>query len=396
MKYLLEAQRIAEQTQLRHFVYRHQMLFRTRTSFQHSRAAQYIQGLLQSHKRNMERMCEYVPDSAYHQIQHFISESPWDHRAVMDTVADEVNQLLSGFPLVGLLIDESAHPKKGNHSVGVARQYCGTTGKVDNCQVAVYAALSADKYYGVVDTELFLPETWVADHQRCRAAGIPQQRISFKTKPQLALQMIERHLKRGTRFEYVVADALYGNDPSLAQALDTLGVIFVFEVHKDQHVYLSQPDIAIPPASGNRGRKPSRYKTTTASITVEQFYQQLDRSMLRTIVLRQGSRGPLSCKAIALPVYVWDGHSPSAQKRMVVIRVSEHRNGSQDVVYCLTNAPSDRYSVDILVQMQAQRHRVEESFREVKQESGMSQYQVRGWLAWYHHMALVILVQLYI
>ena len=133
-------------------------IFKTATHNKLPIGIQYIKGLFQGQKRNMERMTERVRDSEYNQIQHFISESPWDARLGFDTVAEDTNKVLESYDRVALLIDESAHRKKGQHSVGVARQWCGTIGKVDNCQVAVYAALSAEKYYGLIDSALYCPK----------------------------------------------------------------------------------------------------------------------------------------------------------------------------------------------------------------------------------------------
>ena len=219
----------------------------------------------------MERMCERVEGSEYYQLQHFISESPWNHRGLMDQVASDVSELLSNSGMVGLLIDESGHTKKGKKSVGVARQYCGTTGKVDNCQVAVYGALSADKFYGLIDTELFLPKEWIDDPQRCKKAGVPTDRMQYQSKPQLALAMIKRQLASGTRFDYVAADGLYGNDYGLQQSLDELSVLFMLEVHKDQYVYTEAPAIFIPPRQSNKGRMTKRYKTSSKAIEVQQL-----------------------------------------------------------------------------------------------------------------------------
>ncbi len=126
-------------------------------------------------------MIERVPDSDYYQIQHFISKSTWDARAGFYKVAWDTSKLFGGYERVGLLIDESAHRKKGKESVGVARQYCGTIGKVDNCQVAVYGALSADKYYGLIDTALYLPEEWTSNEARCKKAGVPPMSPRRKT-----------------------------------------------------------------------------------------------------------------------------------------------------------------------------------------------------------------------
>jgi len=344
----------------------------------------------------MERMCERVEGSEYYQLQHFISESPWDHRGLMDQVAADVSELLSDSTMVGLLIDESAHAKKGKNSVGVARQYCGTTGKVDNCQVAVYGALSSDRFYGLIDTELFLPKEWIKDAKRCKKAGVPSDRIHYQSKPQLALEMIKRQLASGTRFDYVAADGLYGNDYSLQQSLDELSVVFMLEVHKDQYVYTEAPAIFIPPKQGNRGRMTKRYKTDSKAIEVQQLKEQLAVSMFEEVLIRQGTKGPLKCKAAVVKVYTWDGRSPHYNERLLLIRLTENTDGKQEIKFAITNAREGQNSLEQLVQMQSQRYFVERAFQEVKQDAGMSEYQVRGWRAWHHHMALVIYIQGYI
>lgn len=173
---------------------------------------QYIKGLFQGQKRNMERMTERVVDSEYNQIQHIISGSPWDARLGFDKVAKDTSKVFESYEHVGLLVDESAHTrKKGQHSVGVARQWCGTIGKVDNCQVVVYAALSAEKYYGLIDTALYLPESWTKDEERCKKAEVPKERMSYKTKVELALEIVKHQIAIRTRFHYIGADGLYGN-----------------------------------------------------------------------------------------------------------------------------------------------------------------------------------------
>ena len=154
-------------------------------------AFQYCKGLFQAQKANIERMCERVVDSEYHQIQHFISESPWDWRMAYNDVATGISDAMAEAEAgkVGLLIDESSHLKKGTKSVGVCRQYSGTIGKVDNCQVAVYGGLSAQNYYGLVDAALYLPSEWTDDKKRCDKAGIPKEFRTYKTKPQLATEI---------------------------------------------------------------------------------------------------------------------------------------------------------------------------------------------------------------
>lgn len=138
------------------------------------RAKQYIQGLFQANRKNMERMEEVVPDCDYQSLQHFLSHSQWDVRAVLDQVAQEADRHLGGSVDTGLFLDESSFAKKGEKSVGVARQWNGRLGKVDNSQVAVFACLGQGPYATLIDTRLYLPKEWVLDPERCREAGVPE------------------------------------------------------------------------------------------------------------------------------------------------------------------------------------------------------------------------------
>lgn len=148
--------------------------FKSKTKDQNRNLLLYFTGLFQSTKRNIERMGESVKGNDYNGLQHFISQAPWDHRLVMDQVSQEINVLLQteNTP-IGLIIDESSHKKKGEKSVGVAKQYCGSKGKIENCQVAVYSAYSTGNSYGLSDCEIFIPNSWIVDTKRCEKAGIP-------------------------------------------------------------------------------------------------------------------------------------------------------------------------------------------------------------------------------
>ena len=358
-------------------------------------ATQYFKGLFQGQKRNIERMVERVADSDYYQVQHFISESPWDARAGFDRVASDTGKLFSAHSRVGLLIDESAHRKKGKESVGVARQYCGTIGKVDNCQVAVYAALSAEKYYGLIDTALYLPEEWVSDEARCKKAGVPalpegEKRVC-KTKVELALDIVRHQKELGTWFHYVGADGLYGNSYHFQQELDKMGILFVLEVHCDQYIYTEPPVIAIPDKTGPVGRNPSRYKATGNVIEVSTLAQGIEKGDWQPVRLRQTGKGDLNCLGYTQKVYLWDGESPGYMERILVLRITENKDGAREYKYAVSNAYDGECTTEELVQMQSQRYFVERSFQEAKQEAGMSQYQARGWLAWHHHMVIVMM-----
>jgi SRSO17 transposase len=217
-------------------------LFQTQTRDNAEIAGKYLNGLVQTPKKNMERMEEKVPETNEQALQHFVTNSPWDEDAVLKQVATEGNKLLGGQENSCLLIDETGFAKKGKKSVGVSRQYCGRTGKIDNCQVAVFAALVASDKSLPIDFRLYLAKEWTDDRERCLAAGIPEDKIEFKTKNQLAIEMVRAAQDKGIKFNWVGADAGYGKDAQFLNGLHSLGVTFVADVHKNQTIYFAKPD----------------------------------------------------------------------------------------------------------------------------------------------------------
>lgn len=342
-------------------------------------------------------MCEIVKDSGYYAIQHFISESPWDHQSVMDTAAAKASKSLQATgKKIALLVDESGHAKKGTKSVGVGRQYSGTLGKVDNCQVGVYCTLSSDKYYSIIDAALYLPRQWTDDAKRCSKAGIPADHQQYKTKLELALGMIGHQQQQGVRFDYVGGDGLYGNNYALMAALDDLNITAIFDIHSDQYIYTEAPHLYIPDNRNKRGRKPARVQTDSHAITAKAFHDTLDSGSFQEVSIRRGTKGELKSRAYSQKVYTWDGHSATYKERLLLIRVSKTPGANEEIKYALTNAREEAYTLTELVEMQAQRYYIERSFQDAKQSMGLSQYQVRGWRAWHHHMALCIMAQGYI
>ena len=371
-------------------------LFKTSNSNQFGKAEQYICGLFQAKRSNIERMSEVVVDSDYYQIQHFISESPWDARGIMNEVAHQSSELFSEFEDVYLLIDESAHTKKGDKSVGVARQYSGQLGKVDNCQMAVYAALSAGKYYSLIDARLFLPEQWTSDKKRCKQAGVPEDNIRFKTKLELALEMITHQKQKGTRFNWVGGDGFYGHDIKFRTAVASMGLNYMLDIHSTDGVYLQEPQISIPEKKSKRGRKPVLPRAGTPRIKVSDIAENTPQQHWKTYTVRDTAKGPLVIGALIKEVFTWDEKAITCNKEILVIRRSKNEKGNYEYKYSLSNADINKYSWLQLSQAQAQRFFVERSFEDAKQEVGMSQYQVRGWRAWHHHIALVMLSMLFI
>jgi SRSO17 transposase len=335
--------------------------------------------------RNIEAMSSNLPQNEYHRIQHFISESPWSARALIDTVALDVNALFKNKKSVGLLLDESSEEKKGDCSVGVAHQYCGNLGKLANCQVAVYATLCSEEHFSIIDAQLYLPLSWIDDTVRRKKAGIPDT-IVYKKKAQIALDMIQGIKSAGIRFDYVAADSLYGHDADFRAGLDKMGVVYVADTHKDTKIYKEEFRIEVPAKKeGTRGKTPSIAKPNKPCLRVDKYIEELSDSDWEQVILRNGSKGALVSKVHGKEIFIEE--NGRCQKRTLVIRkTKEHK--SERIHYIISNHNLEAYKASQLAEYQCTRFYIEQSFREAKQNIGMCEYQVRGWLAWNHHIAL--------
>ena len=343
-------------------------------------------------KKNIERMEERVLGSDQQQMNHMLTDSEWDHRAVIDQVALEANRWLGGHHNSCLLIDESGFRKSGKHSVGVARQWCGRWGKVDNCQVGVFAALGRGNRATLVDERLYLPGRWVEDPARCRGAGIPKQARVLKTKVQLALEMVAHQANQGVRFAWVGADGLYGKDPAFLRGVDAMDKVFVADVHCDQRVYLDDPQPVLKKKKGKRGRNPTRLEAQTPAVRVDEWKKQQPEAAWKRVKIRDSTYGELEVEVLHRRVWLWDGEESQAQHWHLIVR--REVDAQQTIKYTLSNALPDT-KLQRLAEMQAQRFWVERAFQDGKSECGMADYQVRKWQAWHHHMALVFMAMLF-
>jgi len=336
-------------------------------------------------------MTEVVPDTEYQALQHFVSHSPWDHRPVMDQVALDADRLLGGSPDTGLIIDETGIPKKGEMSVGTARQWCGRLGKVDNCQVGVFASLACGSSATLIDGRLYLPKEWTDDRERCRRAGVPDD-VLFKTKSQIALDIVRHANSLGLRYAWVGVDGGYGKEPQFLLALDDEGEQFVADVHKDQPIYLEDPAPCIPPRCTSRGRVPSRYKTEVPKNTVAAWAASQPEEAWQRITIRDSTKGRLEIDLLTQRVWVWLDKEKTVRQWYLVVRREVYARDT--IKYSLSNAPAAT-PLERLAFMQGQRYFVERSFQDAKGSVGMDHYQIRGWRAWHHHMALVMMSMLF-
>jgi SRSO17 transposase len=352
----------------------------------------YLQGLMQAHRKNMERMEEAVPGCSYQSLHHFVSESDWEARAVLDQIAREADRLLGGSADSGLLLDESSFQKKGESSVGVERQWNGRLGKVENSQVAVFASLVQGRFSTLIDTRLYLPETWIQDPERCLAAGVPESEVVLKSKSDLAFEMVVQARQNGVRFSWVGVDGGYGKEPAFLRRLADHGEVFVADVHKDQQIYVEDPDPCVPEKKTSRGKAPTRLQAQSASQRVDAWAAAQPAELWQKVAVRPGTKGEVRVEALRARVWLWDGSESKARSwHVVVIR---EVSSPETIKYVLSNAPAET-SLERLVQMQRQRFWIERSFEDAKSEGGLADYQVRGWRAWHHHVALVMMAMLF-
>lgn len=332
----------------------------------------------------------------YFQMQHFITESNWDARELIDQVAREVSSILPKRKLTGLLIDESGWVKKGDKSVGVGWQYCGNVGKLANSQVAVFAALNNGDYASMVDARLYLPDDWCKNPLRCDVAGIPKENRVFKTKLELALEIVQHQIKNGIDFDFVGADGYYGNDTNFASQIDKLGYLFMLDVHADQTIYIDRPDLEVPERKSPKGATPTRLKATKPSQSVTDYLGKLSDDQWEKLTVRNTSKGKLTGYYHFAKVFVWNKEIDQIEPRLLVIRKTHSGKSTVEIKFSFTNANLEQYTPEVIAYMQAQRFFVEHCIKESKQILGIDQFQTRKWKAWEHQVALNFLVASFI
>lgn len=340
----------------------------------------------------MERMAEAVPFSDDQALQHFLTNSQWDEQLIVNQIAADANNHIGGKQESCLIIDETGFPKKGDKSVGVKRQWCGQHGKVDNCQVGVFSVLGHRKNVTPVGFKLYLPKNWTDDEKRCKAAGIPDESIVFYSKHDLAFQLVLEARKQGVQFGWVGADGFYGENPAFLRSLDQMNETFMIDVHKDQHIYVENPEPVVPERILNKGSAPKKLKAQTEPIRVDNWLKQQPEEDWQRTFVRDTTKGKLLIDVLHKRVWLWNGEESAANCRHLVIR--REIDGSK-VKFSLSNAPENT-PLERLVFMQAQRYWVERSFQDAKVECGLGEYQARKWRSWHHHMAMVMMAMLFL
>jgi SRSO17 transposase len=356
-------------------------------------AKDYLSGLLKCEKghANMERIEEEIDSSTYSAYQHFISNSKWDYQELIRRIGCDAWELLkknkekNGKP-IGLVIDESAHLKKGKESVGVSKQYAGVAGKIDNCQVAVYGSLVNDTMATIINEKLFLPENWTSSKQRCDKAKIPEECREYKTKPELALEIFDEAIEQGIEFDWFGGDGLYGHSNELTKSLDERGKLYVLDVHKDEYVFLEEPRIFIPEKKNGKGRQPEKPQADGEPCRLDHYVSGLNHIDWLKAKVRKTAKGWLKVKVHVVDVWVWDGEEERARKRTLIITKTKEKKPR--IKYSFSNGGADAFHPKEYAYFQAQRYWVERTFDDSKNELGMSDYQIRKWIGWHHHQSM--------
>ena len=350
---------------------------------EHSR--NYLQALLVQarERRNAENLSESVGISA-RSMQRFLTEARWSDDTVMGRLQEYLAPRLGHAEAVWLF-DGSDFPKQGRKSVGVARQYCGRLGKVANCQAGMFLAYVSPLGRSLVDKGLYLPESWASDPGRCAAAGVPEERRSYRSKTQLALELLERALELGhLRAEWVAGDAAFGMSPSFREALAALGMRYVLDVPGSTPVRSLELAWTSPEYPGfGRPRKP-RLRDGQRR-TMEQRSDELPDEAWREITVAEGSQGPGSYMFSAQRVRVTRKGKPGEEAWAVYRR---NPDGSEPRYY-LSNAPGDT-PLETLAYVGGSRRRIETEFETEKSDVGLDEYETRTWAGWHHHIALCL------
>jgi SRSO17 transposase len=327
-----------------------------------SQATSYLRGLLGSvERKNSWQLSEHLGREKPYGIQRLLGRASWDADEVRDELLRYASENLIGPGDPGVLIvDETGFLKKGDKSVGVQRQYSGTAGRIENCQIGVFLALSTSRGRALVDRALYLPESWCADASRCQEAGVPED-VAFATKPQLAMKMLERALEAGLQPEFVLADEVYGNDSKFRRFLENRGQPFVVAVKCGQCLWA--------------GFQQRRMDDIAAEISVDAWAR---------ISVGDGAKGPR--------VYDWAAARYGAPTEKGLIRWLLIRRNieTQERAYYLCAAPKRTTARDLAIAA-GRRWAIEVCFETAKQETGLDEYEVRSWDGWHRHITLSML-----
>lgn len=357
----------------------------------------YLTGLmLPGERKSVEPMAARVDPrrtrSRHQSMHHFVATSPWEDGEVLAIARDYALAAMERHAPVGAwVVDDTGHPKKGKHSVGVARQYCGILGKQDNCQVAVSVSLVNETMSVPAAYRLYLPEAWAGDVERRRRAGVPED-VEFAPKWRIALDEIQRLRTEGLPPAPVVSDAGYGDSTDFRDGVRALGLSYAVGIKPGTTLWGPGTEPLPPPPYSGRGRPPRRLRRDEQHrpLTAEALAATLPKRAWRTLRWREGAKGKMSSRFAAVRVRAAhrdiNRHSPREEEWLLVEWPASE---SKPTKYCLSSVPQDA-SLEDIVGLVKLRWRIERDYEELKSELGLGHYEGRGWRGFHHHATLCI------
>lgn len=353
-------------------------------------AEMYIRGLLMDGERkSIEPIASRLPDGNVQALQQFVNQSPWPYREVRASLARKVEGEF--IPEAYWIIDDVSFPKKGEHSVGVARQYCGALGKTANCQVAVTLDLGTEKFSTPLNWALYLPKEWINDPIRRRKAGIPDE-ISFKSKLKLALELIDEVRAWGLEDRLVLADSSYGDSYEFRQGLRSRKLNYIVQVEGGLTAWTDDPHPSKPPMK--KGSKIPRVRLYAGDLpptrTLQEIAKDLPSNSWKKILLREGTKGPLRSRFARTIVWLANG---LVQGKTMKVKpeelLIEWKDESNEPLKFWLSSLDPKTSWRSLVRRAKGRFRIEQDYREMKKELGLDHFEGRSWQGWHHHVTLV-------
>jgi SRSO17 transposase len=355
----------------------------------------YIDGLLlDGERKSMEPMArrlvskEDEVEAMRQRLQECVATSEWDHDAMFGRLARKVDAELPGAE--ALILDDTGFPKKGVHSVGVQRQYSGTLGRIDNCQVGVSLHLGSERGSSCIAMQLYLPREWAEDADRRRKAGVPAG-IVFKTKWEIALDQLDAAKRAGVRDHVVLADAGFGDITEFRDGLAARGRHYVVGVASAIRVWAPGTGPKPPEAFRKKGGNPrSRWVTGKQKpVSIADLAESLGEKHLTTLTWREGSRGPQRSRFGAVRVRSSHKHMQGkAPGHEAWLLWSWPKDAEKPAKFWLSNLPATT-SLKRLVYLAKLRWRIERDYQEMKGEVGLDHYEGRSWRGWHHHTVLV-------
>ena len=356
-------------------------------------AVKYLQGLISAvERKNGWQLAEAVGDKTPDATQRLMYSTKWDADAVRDAVQRFVIAGFGDADGVGV-IDETGFLKKGVKSAGVQRQYSGTAGKIENCQLGVFLTYATAQGHTFLDRRLYLPEQWCADRERCTEAKVPTD-ISFATKPELAVAMLRHAWRQGVPMRWVTGDEVYGEASALRDAVADSGRWYVLAVRVHGSVWRERPEVAVPAWHG-RGRKPSKERVLDESVRpvrIPALVASWPDSRWQRLNVAEGEKGARIYDWACQRVVENQDQMPGRDAWLLVRRSLTEPH---DCAYFLSNAPPET-ALLTLAQIASTRYTVEQCFEEAKGETGLDHYEVRYWPSWYRHITLSMMAHVWL